>query len=464
MRKRIDREAIYLRLPVFLQNILVSLEGHRIKRRRYGKGFDECFERVKTVSVLDPEALHDFRTRRLRDFLEHAKRSPFWSKSFKEHSLDLDSTDLFSELNKLPILTKDIVKKYQRDILCPGIPDNDIISCHTSGTTGSGLVFSSTGSAEREQWAVWWRYRDWHGISSDTWCGYFGGRSLVPLKNQHPPFWRINRAGKQVMFSAYHLKRETAKAYLDALRDYSIEWLHGYPSSLSLLATYMLEQNLPRISSIKVITTGAESLLPHQRATIKRAFSTPVFQHYGQAEGVANISECEEGRLHVDEDFSFVEFIPIAGDGRQFKIVGTNWTNSAFPLVRYDTGDIATLGSTACDCGRPGRIIEEIDGRKEDFLVLPDGAMIGRLDHIFKDLVHIREAQIYQKDPGGVVFRVVKGARYDKEKEEDKLLTEARKRLGEEITIDIEYMNAIPRTVSGKLRFVVSDVESGQRP
>jgi phenylacetate-CoA ligase len=150
-------------------------------------------------------------------------------------------------------------------------------------------------------------------------------------------------------------------------------------------------------------------------------------------------------------------------DGKNlFRIIGTNWANPAFPLIRYDSGDIATLSNLKCPCGRSGRIVASVDGRKEDYLILPNGVKIGRLDHIFKDLVHIREAQIVQTEKGSAVFKVVKGTDYDSSGSEKKLLNEARKRLGNDIKLGVEYVDTIPRTRSGKLRFVVSELEEGK--
>ena len=104
-----------------------------------------------------------------------------------------------------------------------------------------------------------------------------------------------------------------------------------------------------------------------------------------------------------------------------------------------------------------GRIVESIDGRKEDYVVLPNGARLGRLDHIFKDLTRIREAQIYQPKRETIIFRIVKGEGYGPEMER-RLLDEARKRLGREVAIKVEYVSSLERSRTGKLRFVVSEV------
>jgi phenylacetate-CoA ligase len=89
--------------------------------------------------------------------------------------------------------------------------------------------------------------------------------------------------------------------------------------------------------------------------------------------------------------------------------------------------------------------------------MLPSGALVGRLDHIFKDQVRVREAQIYQPDLTRVVLRLV-GATDFTTRDELALISAARTWLGNELRIDIERLDALPRTQAGKLRFVVSDV------
>ena len=144
---------------------------------------------------------------------------------------------------------------------------------------------------------------------------------------------------------------------------------------------------------VRWVTVGGENLLKGQEEVMTRAFGIRPLQHYGLAEAVANISQCERGRLHVDEDFAAVEFLP-EESGQGHRIVGCNFTNLATPLLRYDTGDVVTIDEQGCGCGRPGRVVAAIDGRREDYVELGNGARVGRMDHVFKDMTNIREAQI----------------------------------------------------------------------
>lgn len=278
----------------------------------------------------------------------------------------------------------------------------------------------------------------------------------MPVERRRAPYWRYNVPGRQVLFSGSHISADTWRAYVAELARRRLVWLHGYPSLLALLAGFLIEHREPIGYEVRWITTSAENLFPAQADLIERAFGVRPRQHYGMAEGAANASECPEGRLHVDEDFAFVEFLPVDRQ-RGYRVVGTNMANRAFPLVRYDVGDIAQVSGRTCGCGRPGRIIDAIDGRREDYVVLPNGAMVGRLDHIFKDQVRVREAQIYQPDLTRVVLRLVSADDFTS-RDEQVLLTSARTWLGTSLRIEVEHLTSLPRTSSGKLRFVVSDV------
>jgi phenylacetate-CoA ligase len=282
---------------------------------------------------------------------------------------------------------------------------------------------------------------------------------VAPVEQEGPPFWRVNLPGHQVLFSGFHMIPARLPDYVRALRRLRLPWLHGYPSLLALLAGHLVETGTDLGYPVRWITTGAESLLPQQAALIGRAFGVVPRQHYGQAEAVANLSECERGRLHVDEDFSWVEFAP-AGDGTH-RIVGTNFSNPATPLLRYDTGDFVTLDAAGCPCGRPGRTVFRVDGRREDYVVLPSGARVGRLDHAFKDLVHVREAQIRQRSREALLLRVVRAPQWEAA-DEERMLHEMRLRVGAGIRLEVEYVERIERTAAGKLRFVVSELPEGR--
>lgn len=445
-------ESVYERLPVALQGAAVSAAGWRQARRRYNAEFDALLAEAEVRSSWSDDRLFDYRDRRIQAFVAHAAATvPYYRRLFEELDVAPGEIRTVEDLARLPLLQKTDVRR-GREFLSEAVPPRVRLPVHTSGSTGTALVFASTPRAVQEQWATYWRYFRWHGIDRGTLCALFTGHRIVPLSQAEPPFWRESRPTRQIIFSPFHMSPGTLDAYLGELRRRRPPWLHGYPSLLGMLAAYMLGRGYDLGYQPRWVTVGAENVLPLHVETIERAFGVRPRQHYGMTEAIANVSECERGALHVDEDFAALELVP-AGEGRA-SIVGTNFSNPATPLLRYEIHDLAVPG-VACACGRPGRVIASIDGRAEDVLLQRNGAVLGVADEIFRDSAHVCEAQIRQERAGAVELRIVRGEGYTGA-DEQALLRAARSRLGEDMEVSVTYVDRLERTANGKLRFVVS--------
>ncbi|MCG3203041.1 MAG: hypothetical protein NFCOHLIN_02958 [Gammaproteobacteria bacterium] len=456
-------ENLYRLSPVWLQNTLCSAYGLRVNLRRYGRGYSAIEREVFRRETLSVDQIRTLQNKRLKAIVARAAtKVPYYRDLFRRLGLDPREIMSVEDLKVLPLLTRAEVQERLAEFVSDDYEQLTTTLWRTSGTTGTGLVFPMTLRAEREQWALWWRYRARFGIDRSTWYAHFYGRSVVPLDQTTPPFWRVNYPGKQILFSGYHMSDRVLGHYVRELNRRRPPWIQGYPSLLSVLAGYMLNAGESLSYRPIAVTTGSETLLPYQRAMIEKAFGAACHEHYGTTEAVANMSECRYGKLHVDEDFGYVEFVK-NGEGNA-ELVATGFANEAFVLLRYRLGDNVdiTHAHEQCACGNPGRMVKGIDGRIEDYVVTPDGRKIGRLDHILKDMVNVRECQIVQEDVNRVVFRVVRGKKFT-EADHDKLVLEARKRLGSTIRIDVAYVPNLERSKTGKVRFVVSRVSTERR-
>ena len=195
-------------------------------------------------------------------------------------------------------------------------------------------------------------------------------------------------------------------------------------------------------------------MLQHQKFLIEKAFKVKVIDHYGQAEGVANFSQRGGKNYQVDEDFSIVEFIS-TNQKYKYKIIGTSLNNLAFPLIRYDTQDIAQIKNSNIEFDKKWREVNSIDGRSEDYILLKDGSMAGRLDQLLKDLVDIVEAQFVQNEPGKVDLFIVTSLNF-KKNSLDKLKNLIYEKFSDRLQLNIHKVNKIKRSKNGKLRFVKS--------
>jgi phenylacetate-CoA ligase len=284
---------------------------------------------------------------------------------------------------------------------------------------------------------------------------------IVPATQEKPPYWRVNRAENMLMLSSYHLGESAAPAYLDSLARFDPVVIQAYPSSIGFLATWMRSTGVRyRGISLRGIVTSSETLSDVRRKEIENAFGCRVFDWYGQFERVAAIGTCEHGRHHLLSDYSFVEMLP--SDEGLFELVGTTFHNLSMPLIRYRCGDLVRPApvSERCACGRSFPLIEEIIGRIDDSIKLANGRSVGRLDHLFKGVEGILEAQIRQDSLDAIAMLVVPSPTFN-DRTRETLQSNARYRLGDGIALEIRLVDSIPRTGNGKFKGVVCNVNSG---
>jgi phenylacetate-CoA ligase len=449
----------YAQLPVTLQNVACTLAGIRIRRERYNRVFRDALELLGDSQWWSLEEQRAYQNEQLRQVIARAyEHVPYYREVFDARGLTPADIQTVEDLVKLPILTKQIVRERNADLRAGSWPGRRLVKNHTGGTTGTAIQLVENEDTQPWQWAVWWRHRRRFGADVPDPFIVFAGRNVVPLSRMKPPIWRRNFAMSQTYVSIHHMLKQNMPALVDYLQTRRVSYYSGYPSGLYLLATHLLDAGIRLAHPPALTFTGAETLLPHQRRTIEKAFETRVSDQYGASEHVGNISECEHHTYHVDMEFGAVEFLPLPGFGSKVcRIVCTAFKNPVMPLIRYDIGDIATLSGETCPCGRQSPAVTNIDGRIESYIVTPDGRQLGRLDFLFKDSNRIEEAQLVQETLDRLSVFVVRSPGYDSS-DERSLNADLRSYLGDQIRIDIEYVPKIPREPNGKFRQIVSRV------
>lgn len=450
---------IYSHSPVALQNLFTNVYGFGHYRGKYGKYFKRCLRELLRNQLLSLEELKEMQDRMLRSLIAHAYENvPYYRKLFDELSMSPEEIRTSENLRRLPVLEKETVVTHHSDFISRAFVKPETLVVHSSGTTGKALSVVTTKRYYQREMAFRWRHRSWAGLRLGKWGAYLAGHPVVPIEQKKPPFWRFDYSEKRILFSSYHMTPQTLGFYAEELLRRKPAFVHGYPSSVYLVSCYLLERGLPKPKP-KAVFTASETLLDYQREVIEKAFGAKVFNWYGNTEVTCNIVECEHGSLHLCTDYGILELLTSDGElarpGQEGIMVCTGLGNYAMPLIRYRVGDVAVQSDKKCRCGRAFPVVERITGRIEDYVLTPDGRIIGRLDHIFKDTENVREAQIVQKSLSELVLRIVKQPAYSKE-DTIMILENARNRVGESIKVKLEFMDSIPRESSGKYRFVVS--------
>ena len=133
------------------------------------------------------------------------------------------------------------------------------------------------------------------------------------------------------------------------------------------------------VTSLRAGIFGAEPWSEAMRAQIEAVLPVKALDVYGLSEviGPGVATECYEAQsgLHVNEDHFLVECVdPATGaampDGQPGELVFTTPTKQALPLLRYRSGDIASLSRGSCVCGRTLVRMSKVLGRRDDMLVV----------------------------------------------------------------------------------------------
>lgn len=339
-------------------------------------------EELERVQWLAPGEIEELQWRRLRDLLTSAATYvPYYRGLFAGAGVDAGSIETIDDFRKIPFLTKERIREAGGSILTKD-PLRRGRPAETGGSTGEILYFFNDMAAGPLQRANTLRGYRWAGVDVGERQAY-----LWRVDPDRPLRERL-RDGLKSYFnnvhylSAFHMKDETMREYVAALRRFRPAILIGYPSALERLVRFCMRTGTSGPRPRAVVTSG-EVLVPQQRDQIEGFFSCTLFDRYGIREfgNVAHECERHEG-LHIFDDLFHVEVLddegrPV-GPGETGELVVTDLSNYYMPFIRYRTGDLAVRAGRVCACGRGMPLLERIEGRSADAVMTPGGARTAR--------------------------------------------------------------------------------------
>jgi phenylacetate-CoA ligase len=420
------------------------------------------FERTQFLELSALEALQLGRLQRL---LTHAyQQCPFYRRRMDQIGLDPSRLTSRQQVSALPVLTKTDIQENGADLLARHFPQSERVRNQTGGSTGSPLQFYVDKERFDSRKASTIRHNAWAGLRPGDWCATLWGARLDQHLGRGLWDWcRNNFLYRTIELNTSRISSEDWRSFVAALRRKRPRFLIAYTQSAVLFAEYIRERAIEDIRFQSIITT-AEVLLPGQRELLERTFQGRVFNRYGcrEVSVIASECECHQG-MHVNAEALLLEVVPDHSIPRPGgRIVITDLLNLSMPLIRYEVGDVGALAERPCTCGRRLPLLEDVQGRTTDFLTLPDGCCVSgpALTLVVADMADIRQVQFIQKSPECVVVRVVPGRDYGAHTD-----AELRRRLAHYLNdtmgLRIEQVDHIASELSGKYRFVISEVPPG---
>jgi len=426
-------------------------------RIRYGRVFWETYNFLQESQWWSKEKLEEYQMQQLGKLLHHAYENvPYYRRVFDERGLKPKNIQDFSDLRKLPYLTKDTFKARAKELLARNFEPSKLPTSHTSGTTGKPLQFYQDPLEAQKEWAF--VCHQW------TRVGYKPGYPRIelrgPINKDNPVYY--DPIFKVMRFSPLIDNKDIALYYVEKMRSFGAEFLHGYPGAIASFAYAIKKYGLAVPFKLKAVLSASEALYEWEREIIQEVFGCRVFDFYGQAEHVVMAAECEYSHhYHCLPQYGITEIDPDTHE-----IIGTGFLNYANPFIRYRTTDIASMPISS-KCGKCRRnyypVFAKVEGRLEDFIITPEGALIAPaiITHPFKDLKTVKDTQVVQKDMDLVVVRAVPWEGKDSQAlqvELRQLCRDLQAILGKSVQVKWEIVEEIERTTSGKFKWIVSEV------
>lgn len=450
-------DKLYAKLPVWAQHAAVSGFGLYWYWQRFGGDYQNSLNDFLSRDRLSHDEWQTWQQANLKELLSAAaEHVPYYRDTWNEAEKKAARA---GRLQDLPLLEKDPIRANPNAFLRQDLNIKKPLEFFTSGSTGTPIASLWTAPELRASMAVREaRSANWAGVSFTVPRATFSGRMVEPDPLSTGPFYRFNIVERQAYFSPFHLRQDTARLYVEALRKHQIQWLTGYAVSYYLLAKFILAESL-RVPPLKAVITTSEKVTDEMRDVMESAYGCRVFEEYSTVENVLFASECEVGRLHVSPDVGVVEILRSDGTacepGEVGEVVATSLMHYSQPFVRFRLGDLAAWDGEACWCGRAMPVIKEIVGRIEDVVTGPDGRQLVRFHGIFVNQPNVREGQIIQETLNRIRVKIVPTDEFNKADVAD-IIARVQQRLSAEVEVIVEPVAEIPRTKSGKFKAVIS--------
>ena len=394
--------------------------------------FKYQLNKIKSYKILSNDELKELKLKKLKLLLLKSQKSIFYKNLYKTKNIDINSIKSLEDIKKLPIITKEMIKEREEELLTTN--KKLLFRGYTSGSTGSPLtVFYSYLSVLKEN-AYVWSYREDNGLKfKDPVISLRGNLTKKEL-------FKFDPFTNTLYLSSYNLNNTNIKLYYEKIKEFKPKAFLGYPSSIYLLAQLFKKNSIN--FDISLVFTSSETLYENQKDFIEEVFNCKIYDWYGNAERTIILQK---------EDFLYKE--PNLYSINEFEsdyVITTSLINDSFSLIRYKVDDSFILENSK---------VKTVLGRNDDFIILKDNTKIGRIDHIFKGLSGIKFAQVIQSKINEIEINIV----IDNFELFNINLLEKKisERLGEEIIYKINYISEkeIIYMNSGKFKMVVNNVK-----
>lgn len=319
--------------------------------------------------------IEQFQEKKLSSLLSYVNsHSKFYHARFKENGINISDIKTITDLQKIPVTTKDDLYHHNQDFICV-TPDKIIDYVTTSGTLGDPLTFVLTDKdLDRLAYNEHISLACAGGTKNDIY------QLMTTIDRRFMAGMAYFLGLKQMGAGVVRVGNGMPEFQWDTIKRLKPSIAIAVPSFLLKLIEFAEQNNIDyKNCSIKKIVCIGEPIRNDdfsyntlgKRITDK--WPLQLFSTYASTEMGAAFTECKEGKGgHHHPELLIVEFLddnnqPVA-KGEAGELTVTTLDVEGMPLIRFKTGDICRAHYESCSCGRTSLRISPILGRKQQMI------------------------------------------------------------------------------------------------
>ena len=430
------------------------------------RGTLKYLKELERTQWLSEEEIREIQWAKLQRLLQHAYlHVPYYRQKFHEIGAEPQDIKSMEDFQSLPTIGKQIIKENHNSLIAVNCLGKTLTKS-TGGTTGIPLQLEYTHDSYEWKRAVTMRGYGWAGYQEGEKVTYLWSVAV----GKYPLFNKLkdglyHKILRQKYFNVFDLTPENMERYYHKMREFKPEHIVAYALQMYYFARHIAENKLEPFP-LKSIILGAEAVTKYQKDFISSVFNCPVFETYGCREFTLIASECEEHcGMHISAENLYVEILKDgkpAAPGKVGEVVITDLHNYGMPFIRYKNGDLAVLSKERCPCGRGLPLIKRVEGRLLDVIRTPDGKILTGVffPHLMKEFKEVDRFQVIQESFDSLVVKIVPNPRYPNVPL-NLIEQEIRKVIGTKMNLEIQLVDDIPLSPSGKFRITISKISDG---
>jgi phenylacetate-CoA ligase len=334
---------------------------------------------IRKTEYLSNDNFYAIQLEQLKKALSNAfSNVPYYQRNWRAIGFHPGDFKHLEDMAKLPFVDKCVCRDNGRDLLSKNYNMKLLPKVYTGGTTGAPLLlYRSLSDYGRERAYTEYAYET-VGMNHSVKAVYMRGK----VADESGRYHKVSDWGNILYLSSHNMRDTQLDDYIERIRAFKPILFYTLPSVATVFAEYMKRKQISHFKTLKWVFCPSENLYDFQRELIEDVFKCKIGMFYGHAEHAVFAIRCDQSNMyHMLPQYGYCELIdekglPIKEEGVMGEIVGTSFTNSVSPLIRYRTGDYAAYSNRKCPCGRNYMMLDRLQGREQSLAIDKEHAKV----------------------------------------------------------------------------------------